>query len=164
MISDPSRVGGLQYIDNTSILGTVERLSLGGRPVWLVLSLLVIAAVGFAIYRLRSKLDNIAILGLAAVPMLLISPVTWSHHWTWLPITAYAALSVALLSANTVRNVLLALTAGIVIVLGISPKDIAELFGIYPDGELPAWFTIITCATAVLGVALSLTVAWAAAT
>ncbi|MDX8030581.1 glycosyltransferase 87 family protein [Lentzea sp. BCCO 10_0856] len=77
---DPQRVGGLAYSANQSLRGLLFRL---GAPesVWMVLCLLVLAATVFLLPRLRDDLT--ALLAVAAAG-LLISPVSWSHHWVWI--------------------------------------------------------------------------------
>ncbi|MFS8097123.1 glycosyltransferase 87 family protein [Lentzea alba] len=77
---DPERVGGLAYTANQSLRGLLFRL---GAPesVWMVLCLIVLAMTVFALPRLRDDLT--AVLAVAAAG-LLISPVSWSHHWAWI--------------------------------------------------------------------------------
>ena len=82
----PARIGGIAYASNQSILGTLARLGLSD-PVrtwlWLTLCLLV-AALAVAGMRGAIKTDKAAYaLLLNAVAGLLISPISWSHHWVW---------------------------------------------------------------------------------
>jgi len=82
----PARIGGIAYASNQSILGTLARLGLGdpGRTwLWLALCLLV-AALAVAGMRGAIKTNKVAYaLLLNAVAGLLISPISWSHHWVW---------------------------------------------------------------------------------
>jgi alpha-1,2-mannosyltransferase len=77
---DPGRVGGLAYTANQSLRGLVFRL---GAPesLWMVLCLIVLAVTVLVLPRLRDDLT--ALLAVAAAG-LLISPVSWSHHWVWI--------------------------------------------------------------------------------
>lgn len=76
----PQRVGGLAYSANQSLRGLLFRL---GAPeaLWLVLALAVLVITVFVVPRLRDDLT--ALLAVAAAG-LLISPVSWSHHWVWI--------------------------------------------------------------------------------
>ena len=82
----PARIGGIAYASNQSILGTLARLGLSD-PVrawlWLAFCLLVAA---LAVTGMRGALNagqvTYALL-LNAAAGLLISPISWSHHWVW---------------------------------------------------------------------------------
>lgn len=83
---DPSRIGGLEFTSNQSVRGVLHRLglppgleSLG----WLGLSsaIGVLALIGVAALRRRG--DDPGALLVTAAAVLLISPVSWSHHWVW---------------------------------------------------------------------------------
>lgn len=76
---DPQRVGGLAYSANQSLRGLLFRLSVP-EPVWLVLCLVVLAGTLVLLPRLR---DDLTAVVAVAVAGLLISPVSWSHHWLW---------------------------------------------------------------------------------
>src|SRR5215831_19364799 len=82
----PSRVGGIAYAANQSMLGVLARLGLSN-PVrtwlWLALCLLV-ATLAVAGMRGALKANQVTFaLLLNAVAGLLISPISWSHHWVW---------------------------------------------------------------------------------
>ena len=85
-IVDSDRIGGPAYPQNQSITGVLARLGLDDLPrsiLWLALSavVLIIAAVAmrkaFAAGEIALALTVNALLGL------LVSPVSWSHHWVW---------------------------------------------------------------------------------
>jgi alpha-1,2-mannosyltransferase len=72
---------------NQSIPGLITRLSgsvAAGRPVWLVVSVLTLIA-GVACAALLDRLGHpmIGILT-CAITGLLVSPVSWDHHWVWI--------------------------------------------------------------------------------
>jgi alpha-1,2-mannosyltransferase len=82
----PARIGAVAYTANQSVLGTLARLGLGN-PVrtwlWLALCLLVaaLAVVGMRGALKANQVTSALVLNAAAG--LLISPISWSHHWVW---------------------------------------------------------------------------------
>jgi len=82
----PARVGGIAYAANQSILGTLARLGLSHPAetwLWLALCLLV-AALAVTGMRGAIKAGQVThALLLNAAAGLLISPISWSHHWVW---------------------------------------------------------------------------------
>ncbi|MCZ9309100.1 glycosyltransferase 87 family protein [Corynebacterium uberis] len=64
--------------------GDLETHQLLVSVLWLVCSLLVIALGAWIMYRLRHTQRDTQAWLVGAVVMLLISPVSWSHHWVWL--------------------------------------------------------------------------------
>jgi alpha-1,2-mannosyltransferase len=82
----PGRAGGIAYAANQSILGTLARLGLTGPArawLWAALCLLVAALAVTGMRRaLRTGRVTHALL-LNAAAGLLISPISWSHHWVW---------------------------------------------------------------------------------
>jgi alpha-1,2-mannosyltransferase len=82
----PARIGGIAYASNQSMLGTLARLGLPDPArtwLWLALCLLVAA---LAVTGMRGALKAGQVthaLLLDAVAGLLISPISWSHHWVW---------------------------------------------------------------------------------
>jgi alpha-1,2-mannosyltransferase len=85
-VIDPERVGGVEFAGNQSLNGLVWRLmGAGGSTVlWLILASGVALAgviVAKAWWRIGGAVG--ATVTLALVGML-ISPISWSHHWTWI--------------------------------------------------------------------------------
>ena len=82
----PARIGGISYASNQSILGTLARLGLSNPArtwLWLILCLLV-AALTVTGMRSALKAGQVtSALLLNAVAGLVISPISWSHHWVW---------------------------------------------------------------------------------
>jgi alpha-1,2-mannosyltransferase len=82
----PARIGGIAYAANQSILGTLARFGLANPArawLWLVLCLL---AAALAVTGMRGALQTghmTHALLLNAAAGLLISPISWSHHWVW---------------------------------------------------------------------------------
>jgi alpha-1,2-mannosyltransferase len=86
---DADRVGPPSLAHNQSVYGALTRLLDGTPPTWLWLAVagpiaVAVALVGAAWWRRGERALGTC---LAAVAMLLASPVSWSHHWVWaLPI------------------------------------------------------------------------------
>jgi alpha-1,2-mannosyltransferase len=81
---DPGRVGGLAYSGNQSLRGMVHRLGMAEFPTsatWAVLSLGAVVLAWVAVVRAGD--DRLSALLAVAVCGLLISPVSWTHHWVW---------------------------------------------------------------------------------
>lgn len=55
---------------------------------WIVLSLIAVAAVAYLMHQLFSRGLHVEAVMVNAMLMLLISPISWSHHWVWLPLWA----------------------------------------------------------------------------
>jgi len=80
------RVGHPYYAGNQSLLAVLARagLSPSGRLVaWLALSLAVLVVAGLGMRRALAAGEPGLALGLNALAALLISPISWSHHWVW---------------------------------------------------------------------------------
>lgn len=81
---DPQRVGGLAYAGNQSLTGSIWRLTgPGGSPTLtylLSLAALVLLLMGLR----RPDADRLTQALACAFTGLLISPVSWSHHWVWI--------------------------------------------------------------------------------
>jgi alpha-1,2-mannosyltransferase len=112
-VFDTGRIGNPVYASNESILAVIERA--GMRPgamttvVWLALSGVVLAVACRGMLRSLDAGQPRLALVLNAFAALLISPISWSHHWVW----AIPAL-VTLACARSVR-LRLAAAAGVVI-------------------------------------------------
>jgi alpha-1,2-mannosyltransferase len=115
----PGRIGGISFASNQSILGALARLGLNNPArtwLWLALCLLVAA---LAVTGMRGALKTGRVthaLLLNAAAGLLISPISWSHHWVW---AAPAVL--ACLSSNTKRRRLLAFSVLALLIFAIAP-------------------------------------------
>ncbi|MGI5501332.1 glycosyltransferase 87 family protein [Lentzea sp. CA-135723] len=91
-IFDTSRAGGLAYATNQSLRGVLHRINPGEHAeslIWTGLSLIVVTLAVVAAYRAR---DEVVALTAIATAGLLVSPVSWSHHWVWC-VPAFLALA-----------------------------------------------------------------------
>lgn len=116
----PERIGGLAYAGNQSVRGALHRLGLAAGTEltgWVVAAVLVLVLGGLAALRWRGAgpevagRDAIALIVIAVIGLLL-SPVSWSHHWVWL---VPALLVLGHLEAER-RSTLLAVSTGLVAV------------------------------------------------
>jgi alpha-1,2-mannosyltransferase len=82
LLWDSSRPGGLDYLQNQSLRAVFERhgpdVASAG---WLVAALLVLGLGAWTVRRHRH--DPFLSLTAAAMTGLLVSPISWSHHWVW---------------------------------------------------------------------------------
>lgn len=96
----PERVGNPGFIDNQSIRGLVERLDLAHPSVvWFGASVVVVVVGGFALERLRAA-DPLESVLVCLLIGLLVSPISWSHHW----IAAPALVALLLARAGATRS------------------------------------------------------------
>ncbi len=80
---DPSRVGRLTYASNQSLRGVLARFGLESGPqvlTWVALSLLVVALTWWV----AARVGEVEAFFVVALGGLLISPVSWGHHWIWI--------------------------------------------------------------------------------
>jgi alpha-1,2-mannosyltransferase len=84
MLTDSSRIGYPWYAGNQSIKGFASRLFPDAATgIWLTASVVVAAAAIVVMgWLLRVGADAAALM-VNVVAILLVSPVSWSHHWVW---------------------------------------------------------------------------------
>ena len=89
-IFDPDRIGGAAFVTNQSLRGALVRLDVP--EAWLPLVVVVLALAWLGA---RRASDPVMALLVVAAAGLLVSPVSWSHHWVWIaPALAYFAVQV----------------------------------------------------------------------
>lgn len=108
------RIGDLAYSGNQSIPAILVRLGLrpgtfGFTSSWLAMSLLVLGAACVAMYQAFGAGNEPLALVLNALAILLISPISWSHHWVWV---APALLCLAISSRRLALAGLAVFTVG----------------------------------------------------
>ncbi len=98
-LADTGRIGPPWYAGNQSIKGFVFRLGYStsvSTLLWLVLSVAAVALAALWMKRLLDSGANVAALMVNAAAVLLVSPVSWSHHWVWIaPALLVAADAIA---------------------------------------------------------------------
>ncbi|WP_225439852.1 glycosyltransferase 87 family protein [Amycolatopsis eburnea] len=79
LVFDAGRIGGVDYVGNQSLHGLTVRAGLP-ECVWVLAAVAVMALVAVIIVRAAEP-----VLGLTACALggLLVSPISWTHHWTW---------------------------------------------------------------------------------
>jgi len=85
------RVGNPAFSANQSVKGMLTRLEINSTAVWLSCCLILVVMVGYILSRSQNSL--VVDLLLVATLGLLISPVSWSHHWVWIALIPAAALA-----------------------------------------------------------------------
>lgn len=156
---------GTDYQSNSSIKGVVQRLypSLESATdhatltsvVWLALTLITIAAGAWAMRLFMRRDLNVEAWLIGSLVMLLISPVSWSHHWVWLalvvPVFAYRAWIYR--HSTWVSGALLAtLATWTVLMVTVPPKwwfgDQIDVYGMPLEFKLVVddyvWFALLT--------------------
>lgn len=123
------------YQSNSSIKGAIERLytsqegmeaaSTITNIIWLCLAIITVVLGGWLMIALMKRGLNIEAWMINAFIMLLISPVSWSHHWVWvaiaIPVLLYRAITWRHL--NWAAGILISiLSLWAILVLTVPPK------------------------------------------
>jgi alpha-1,2-mannosyltransferase len=85
-VFDAQRVGSSWFVSNQNLLGAVERLVGHAPSPVLLASLTLLFAVGGLLLAARAYRRSSPFLGvlLAAATGLMVSPISWSHHYVWI--------------------------------------------------------------------------------
>jgi alpha-1,2-mannosyltransferase len=88
IVFQPGRIGGAATAANQCIQAVLARAgldpqSLPGTAAWLALSVLVLVAAWRGMRHALAAGQPCLALALNAFAALLISPISWSHHWVW---------------------------------------------------------------------------------
>ena len=81
-----NRIGPHVFSGNQSLTGVLYRAHLSGQAenrVWLALSAVVGVVAFIAVQRSVRAGRTVTAVALTACAQLLVSPVSWSHHWVW---------------------------------------------------------------------------------
>ena len=118
-VRDTDRIGTITYHTNQNIAGALARLGLGESlrfGLWVVACFAVLALTVWAVRRVL--LEEQPVLALVCVAMfgLVVSPVSWSHHWVW----ALPAVVVTGVLAYRYRNVALGVISAIGVILMVT--------------------------------------------
>lgn len=84
---DTGRIGPPQYAGNQSLKGFAFRLGVSdatATTIWIVLSLIAIGLAAVWMKRLIDQGHRVSALLVNTAAVLLVSPVSWSHHWVWI--------------------------------------------------------------------------------
>ena len=137
-LSDGNRTGFMGWAGNQSLRAIITRFAgsvAAGQDPWIVAAVVALAAGMTAAYLLDRAGYPVPALLATALTGLLISPVSWDHHWVWIalaiPVTWHYAL-IAARRAKTARGArwtarrLWALIAGMVFIFAAWPDAIWE--------------------------------------
>lgn len=117
----PARVGPVTFASNQSWYAVVHRPpfpSTGSGAVWLALSLVTVVVGTFVAWRcVETARQSLAVLSVALVG-LLVSPISWSHHWVWVLLIPPMLIGPR---RNDTRPVVRALLWGVVLLAIIGP-------------------------------------------
>jgi alpha-1,2-mannosyltransferase len=124
VITETGRPGTPAYAANQSIQGVLARAGLdphapAGAAAWLALSAVVLALACVGMRRAFAGSADAWALSLNAFAALLISPISWSHHWVW---GETAVLTLALLGRRHRRRGALIAAAGGLAVFAAAPQ------------------------------------------
>ncbi|MFC9786298.1 mannosyltransferase [Rhodococcus sp. NPDC127528] len=86
LLGDASRIGPVGSVWNQSVRGALSRVvghDVDSGPLWLT-AVAVLAVLAFFAWRSLGPDDLLGTLLVVQMLGLLISPISWSHHWVWL--------------------------------------------------------------------------------
>ncbi len=134
---DTGRIGPPQFAGNQSLKGFAFRLGVSdpaATTIWIVLSLIAIGLAALWMKRLLDNGHNVSALLVNSAAVLLVSPVSWSHHWVWIaPALLVAGDQIARMPtadapgappgrAARRRRLWIALTAAITVMFMVGPQ------------------------------------------
>ncbi|MFF1382335.1 glycosyltransferase family 87 protein [Arthrobacter sp. NPDC058288] len=165
ILPDTGRIGGPGYVDNLSVKGMLLHLGLPDSGLtsvlWLVLSLALVAVAALAIKWAVHADENFVAVSATAVLMLLISPVSWSHHWVWMAV-ALPCMGFAIHRVPS-RNGRMRLAGWIIVAASVvafylTPKYLAVMAGAQEWGKDPQtqWQLTVSSLGVVCGIAMLL--------
>ncbi len=99
LFTQGGRTGFVGWAGNQSLEGIITRLTgsvNGARPAWIVAAILVGAVGVVAAALLDRKGHAMLALLMAALTGLLVSPISWDHHWVWIAPGAVVAAHYAM--------------------------------------------------------------------
>lgn len=115
-VFEVKRVGGVASVGNQSLNGLLHRWpfpSIGESILWVVLSIATLMMGLYVAWRCQGSGRHVgAILSLALVG-LLISPISWTHHWVWVALIPPVLLKVPEQVASRLVRVILWLLFGV---------------------------------------------------
>ncbi|WUC08076.1 mannosyltransferase [Nocardia sp. NBC_00565] len=86
LLGDADRIGPVGSVWNQSLRGALSRLlgyDVQSGPWWLA-AVVVVAILAFFAWRALDSDDRLGTLIVVQLFGLLVSPISWSHHWVWL--------------------------------------------------------------------------------
>jgi alpha-1,2-mannosyltransferase len=141
------RTGFVGDQQNQSLRGTLTRLAgsvSGVAPYWL-LTAVIVAVLGLAAAAiLHNSGRTFAGLMACALTALLVSPISWDHHWVWIAPGLALIIDAGVRAAGAARAAWLVLAAAVLIIYGAWPDFWSRTAGLVQGGLInyaPAsWF------------------------
>jgi alpha-1,2-mannosyltransferase len=131
LFTQGGRTGFVGWEGNQSLRAIVTRFIgsvAAAQPVWLVIAVAVAAAGAAAAAILDRAGHRMVGLLTCALTGLLISPISWDHHWVWIaPATVVAAVYAVRARRSAARWALAGVAAGLVLVFGAWPGSFWSL-------------------------------------
>jgi alpha-1,2-mannosyltransferase len=154
-VRNTSRIGTPNFNTNQNLAGTLARVGLSGDEhltLWMLGCLTVLAATVWAARRLLRSGETVLALMCVAMFGLVVSPVSWSHHWVW----ALPTVLVTAVAAYRRRSVLLAAVgaAGVAITvwtpIGLMPEHHEQAASLWRQlvGASYVWWALVTIVVA----------------
>lgn len=151
MFLDPGRVGGCCVPSNQSLRGLILRLDPSFGNGRLLAIALVVALAGISLAVLASRRgDEVMGFSLCALTGLLVSPVSWTHHWT---LVVPALLVLGVRAFNGRSKVGMITFAGILLVGYSYLPKLMQTPGSSPPSGLPLGWTLASASYVLIGVA-----------
>jgi alpha-1,2-mannosyltransferase len=124
IVFQPGRIGGPATAANQCIQAVLARAGLDvytlpGTAAWLALSVLVLVAAWRGMRHALAASQPCLALSLNAFAALLISPISWSHHWVW---CVPGLLTLADLGYRHRHRLALAAAAGGLVLFAAAPQ------------------------------------------
>jgi alpha-1,2-mannosyltransferase len=147
----PARIGTIAYAGNQSWYAILSRPPFSGRhvlPVWLLLSCAILVVGIYAAWQWANINQNIWAIMSVALTGLLISPISWSHHWIWVLLVPPALYG----TKSQLPRLVQVLAWGLVALTIAAPYWLFRqgVLGTVADAMLPVWasVTLIGCVVA----------------
>ncbi len=165
ILPDTSRIGGAGYVDNLSLKGALLHFGVPHEAVtlpWIALSLATVVLAALLVREASAQGARVIAISTTALAMLLISPVSWSHHWVWMAVILPAfAWTIKETPARykAQRVVMSAVLAVSTLVFLFSPKTIGTALG-SPDLNVQTPGLWIMASSAGVFCAVAILVCW----
>jgi alpha-1,2-mannosyltransferase len=158
IIFQPSRDGAVGYAANQSLQGVLARAGVtmdasGGKALWLGLSLLTIIVAYAGMRRARDAGLDAWVLSLNAFAGLLVSPISWSHHWVW---AVPAMLALGLISWRFRDKAGIAVAVAGTVILAVAPHWLMNGTQTDAPPNWSAWQQVIGDSYAILAAVILL--------
>jgi alpha-1,2-mannosyltransferase len=131
------RTGFVGDQQNQSLRGVLTRLAgtvNGGTPLWLVAAVIVAVLGLAAAVILHNSGQTFAGLMTCALTALLVSPISWDHHWVWIAPGLVLIIDAGVRAAGAVRAAWFTLAGAVLVVYGAWPDFWSSAAGLLQGG------------------------------